>query len=67
MDTIQQTSEQLEKLIDRFTLPQIVAHLANICREKAQHIRENWQDERTAKVWDKNAKQLENVTGKLYS
>lgn len=62
--TQQQTAEQLEKFIDRFSLDKIIEEIAHICREKAGHIRENWQDEQTAKTWDKNALQLEKV--KLY-
>lgn len=57
----------LEALIDKYTLPQIVAQLADICREKSQHLRENWQDEKSAKVWDKNATKLEKCYPLLYS
>jgi len=58
---------QLEQLIDSFTLPQIVDKLAEICREKASHLRENWQDEKAARLWDKNSEYLDKLTGKLYS
>ncbi len=61
------TSYQLEQLIDKFTLPQIVDQLAVICREKADHLRVNWQDNNAARLWDRNANKLEMLSGKLYS
>lgn len=59
--------EQIEKLIDNITISQMVEMMSEICYEKAAHLRENWQDEKTAKIWDKNARQLSNISGKLYS
>lgn len=64
---LNETSARLEGFIDRFTLPQVVELLATICREKSQHLRENWQDDKTAKIWDKNASKLEKLSGLLYS
>jgi hypothetical protein len=58
---------QLEQAIDTIGLPQVLEHLANICYGKAEHLRENWQDEKSAKLWDKNANQLEKLSPKLYS
>lgn len=43
----------LERMIDRYTLSTVLETVALICSEKADHIRENWQDERTAGAWDK--------------
>lgn len=41
----------LEKLIDSTSLSEVLAMLANICYEKAQHIETNWQDDLTASAW----------------
>jgi hypothetical protein len=59
--------QQTEMLIDRMTLPVMAAIMAEICFEKAAHIRENWQDENMAKLWDKNGEMLANLSPKLYS
>lgn len=64
---ISETKDQLEKLMDVLTLPGLLQVAAQICEEKASHLRENWQDERAAKLWEKNAKQLSAVSGKFYS
>ena len=50
---------RLEAEVDRTSVSQVVQTLADVCREKAQHIRENWQDEGLAKVWDRVATRLE--------
>ena len=65
--SIKEASYQLEQLIDKFTLPQIIDQLAVVCREKADHLRENWQDNNAARLWDRNANKLESISGKLYS
>lgn len=59
--------QQTERLMDEMTLPQMVELMSEICYEKASHLRENWQDEKAAKLWEKNAKQLEKLAPKLYS
>ena len=60
-------AQQVEKLMDEMTLPQMIELMSNICYEKGSHIRENWQDNNLAKLWDNNAKQLERIAPKLYS
>ena len=58
-------SKQLEELIDKHGLRSITEELAMICYEKAQHIRENWQDDKLAKTWDKDAKTVINATARI--
>jgi hypothetical protein len=41
----------LEKMVDRSTVYQVVQALSEICAEKGQHIVENWQDRVTAAPW----------------
>lgn len=43
----------LERMVDAYGLEGVLYALADICVEKADHLRSNWQDERTAKYWDK--------------
>jgi hypothetical protein len=49
----------LEHLVDQHGLAQIVDALSEICRLKASHLRENWQDHQAAKTWDANARRIE--------
>lgn len=49
-------SDQIEAIIDRTSVVEVLALIADICSEKADHIRSNWQDRRTAAVWDRAAR-----------
>ncbi|WP_026104321.1 hypothetical protein [Anabaena sp. PCC 7108] len=51
----------LEKLVDQLTLSAILEMLERICHKKAENLRTHWQDENSAKRWDKAAKQIENI------
>ncbi len=60
----------LETMIDRLGMAEIMFLLTHICDEKAEHIRENWQDEDLAKRWNIVAealisKRLSNALGNL--
>jgi hypothetical protein len=53
-----QTEEQerldtLEHYVDRYGLRSTLDALACICTDKAEHIRSNWQDQTTARPWEK--------------
>lgn len=52
-------SRTLEDLLDRYNLSSVILELANIGAEKAQHVRETWQDEELARAWDKAASAVE--------
>jgi hypothetical protein len=45
--------ETLEQYIDMHGLDFVLQGLADICDEKAEHLRGNWQDERSARHWDR--------------
>ena len=45
----------LEEIIDRNSLRSLCDMLGITCREKADHIRTNWQDEALANRWAKAA------------
>ncbi|TAF05368.1 MAG: hypothetical protein EAZ77_14235 [Nostocales cyanobacterium] len=51
----------LEGLVDQLTLGAILEMLERICHKKAENLRTHWQDEESAKLWDKAAKQIENI------
>ena len=60
----------LETMIDRLGMAEIMFLLTHICDEKAEHIREVWQDEELAKRWNIVAealisKRLSNALGNL--
>jgi hypothetical protein len=46
-------ADALEAMVDRCGLETVVAVLAVICAEKAQHVQANWQDRALAKAWDR--------------
>lgn len=54
-------SATLEDLIDRFNISSVIMEIANIAEEKAQHVRENWQDENLARDWERTARYLDKV------
>ena len=61
----QAESDALEAIIDRVGLSETLAEMASICDAKAQHIRENWQDEALAREWSLHAARLENFVRKV--
>ncbi|BAZ41894.1 hypothetical protein NIES4101_78620 [Calothrix sp. NIES-4101] len=53
--------ELLEGLIDKLTLSAILEMLERICHKKAENLRTHWDDENLAKLWDKAARQIEQI------
>ena len=47
--------DTLEALIDRWGLYEVTSAIGEIASGKADHLRSNWQDEASAKNWDKAA------------
>ena len=52
---------KVEGLIDSAGLGRVITAFAEICYEKAEHIRENWQDNVTARSWERVGNQLGRV------
>ena len=50
--------DDLEALVDKLGMDAVVTWLEDIAYEKAYHLRCNWQDGQSAKVWDKIARVL---------
>lgn len=61
MLTQAQLIASLEPLVDQSDLSAVLLALGRVCNEKAEHIRENWQDKITAGVWDRAAKAIDQV------
>ncbi|HEY9801969.1 MAG TPA: hypothetical protein V6D25_16535 [Leptolyngbyaceae cyanobacterium] len=53
--------DALEELIDKLTLAAILEMLERICHKKAENLRTHWQDETSAKMWEKAARQIEQI------
>jgi len=44
---------------ESLTLAEVLQMLADTCREKAAHLRSEWQDEITARAWERAARSLD--------
>ena len=51
---------ELENKVDVYGVAAILAKLAEMASEKADHVRTNWQDEKLAKDWELLAARLLN-------
>lgn len=56
-----QDIEALEGIIDRNSPSSVLNEMANICFEKAQHTRENWQDYPLANQWEKTGQKIARI------
>jgi hypothetical protein len=65
MDNLLTTTEILEALIDRHGLNHVLVGLELVCEEKAEHLRINWGDHKTAAGWDSAARQIIAVAHKV--
>lgn len=43
----------IEETIDQHGLATVLETIGDICHGKADHLRSNWQDEETAKLWSR--------------
>ena len=46
-------NDELEEMVDTIGLAKVLDMLSDIAYEKAEHIRANWQDASTARVWQR--------------
>lgn len=66
--TEKEIDEVIEEFMDRPTVnvSGVLLSLINVCMLKAEHIRHDWQDEETAKTWEKVAQLIgDNALEKL--
>ncbi len=60
-------TETLETLIDKHGLLHVLTGMEIVCSEKAEHARQNWQDEKTAKQWDDDAEKIYAILNKIHN
>ena len=65
MDAQEKLEQELERLMDGSSLLRIIEALATVCRNKAEHLRTNWQDEIAAKSYEKDAAKLDSLSTKI--
>lgn len=53
--------ESLEAIVDQLTLAAVLEMLERISHKKAENLRNHCQDEASAKLWDKAARQIEQI------
>lgn len=51
--------ETLETLVDDLSMTEALELLYEVACLKAEHLRANWQDEHSAKLWDRTATRLD--------
>jgi hypothetical protein len=56
---------ELEALIDRYGMSQVLLGIAAVCYEKEDHLRTNWQDTTTARAWHSDGVAVENLAAKI--
>lgn len=61
---IREQQEALERMIDSGSLAGLLENLEAVCHEKAEHLRSNWQDEPTAKAWERVALRIDRAAVK---
>jgi hypothetical protein len=52
---------KLESILDDSTLYLTIEGLVEVCRAKAEHLREHWQDDSGARQWSKAATRIEQL------
>ena len=57
--------EALEAMIDSYDLSMVLAAMVEICHGKAEHLRNNWQDDESAKHWESSATRIDAVADTL--
>ena len=60
-----ETILHLESIIDAIGLMNTLEAIADICYDKAEHLRSNWQDEKSAKCWESDGDELHCTIGRL--
>jgi hypothetical protein len=57
----QEDCDELESLVDKNGLSGTLQALAQICSEKADHIRSSYDDDETADLWEEVADDLNDI------
>ena len=59
--TTKNLQDALETLIDATSVTSVLEAIATVCALKADHIRASWQDNQTARVWDRTSQQIDRL------
>lgn len=59
MDEHQRIEAQIEAYMDSNSVEAVLDAVATVCREKAEHVRAQWQDEPSAKTWECQARSID--------
>ena len=57
---------QLEEMVDKVGMANVLYALEHICGMKAEHVLANWQDRSTAAWWQKRATACNKLAGQTY-
>jgi hypothetical protein len=55
----------IEEVVDRSSLEHLLELIADLCNDKAEHLRTNWQDVYAARCWERDAAKLLKLAPKL--
>jgi hypothetical protein len=61
------TKAILEELVDSTSVSDVLQMLSEIYFEKSEHIRDNWQDEPLARIWERAGNRIAAFHAKLGS
>ena len=61
--TVHLDQSAIENMIDTYDISHVFRCIAQICYEKAEHIRVTWQDENLATHWEQTGTSLEHFMG----
>jgi hypothetical protein len=56
----------LEDLVDSTSVPDVLEALANVCHEKADHLRSDWQDSVMSAMYERVGNRIAGFTAKLH-
>lgn len=51
----------IEEAIDAGGISAVIDALVRVCFEKAEHLRSNWQDNVSARSWERDARKLDRI------
>lgn len=60
-----ETRTELEMMIDKNGLSDVLDAISVICAEKAEHLRTNWQDKNAARDWTKASNLVDVTTNRV--
>jgi len=62
---VQHEVDELERMVDATSVVAVLDALERICYEKAEHLREAWQDYGAAKTWERDGKKIAKLAAKV--